>query len=122
MCLIGASKTHSKCERPAVLDNITKRINTEKEKSSSNTSVSFVPREKLEKVKNCTKIDKKVQQQFVMKIVEKLLEIPTPVENKGQFEILPMPMLEIRQDQTEMLLFSLFFDEFITFINKKSPG
>jgi len=82
VCLIGGSKTHSKCERPAVLDNITKRISTEKRKSASNTSVLFVPREKLEKVKNCTKIDRKVQQQFVMTIVEKLLEIPTtPVEN-----------------------------------------
>lgn len=85
MCLIGATKTHSIDDRPALLEKITRHIDSEKTNTSHN-SVAFVPREKTEKVKNCTKIDRKVQQQFVMAIVEKLLENPVSGRIEGRFQ------------------------------------
>lgn len=79
ICLVGTKRSYEEsnfklqCQQiQAFIDN----SNTQ-QGSSDKWSESFIPREKTEPVKNCSKIDKSLSESIVKMIFEKLLAIET---------------------------------------------
>ena len=79
ICLIGTQRSQGEENFQLQCENIQNFINAanshQTNGNSENWSTSFTPREKLEAVKNCTKIDKMLSDSIVKRIFDKVLSL-----------------------------------------------
>lgn len=109
ICLIGTQRNYKEenfqhqCEK---IQNFINATNSQQTKGSSEKwSTSFTPREKLEAVKNCTKIDKMLSDSIVKRIFEKVLSLETLSDGWSSGGILPLPeaVKLVSQDELKQL-------------------